>query len=147
MKREHFFRVATLLLAYVHTFPALRHLGEFLTQPSWQEGWKGFGALIAVIVYLIPPLEQARAMRALWNRRKTALRVAGMVLSVGHLVPAFDHIPKFVEAPSFHHAWRGFGAGLAAVWFLIPLQAQMRLMVRARGLVVRCWQPVEVERA
>jgi hypothetical protein len=142
VKREHFFRVVTLVLAYVHTFPARRHIGEFLTQPSWLEGWKGFGALAAVFIYLLPPLEQARALRALWNRQKTALRVAGAVLSVVHLVPAFDHIPKFIEAPSFHDAWRGFGAGLAAVWFLIPLRAQMRIMVRTRALVVRCWPTV-----
>ncbi len=48
MRRPAILRVITLALAFVHTFPARRHLALFIEHPSLAEGWKGFGAALAI---------------------------------------------------------------------------------------------------
>ena len=44
MWRSVLLRAVTFALAFVHTFPARKHLLAFAASPSWSEGFKGFGA-------------------------------------------------------------------------------------------------------
>ena len=128
MRRAALLRILTLALAFVHTFPARKHVAAFLAVPSWTEGWQGLGAALAIVLYLLPVAVQTRGLQLLWRRRATLLRVAGVVLAVAHAVPAFDHVPRFVASPNFGDAWRGLGATLALVWFAAPLRAQARIL-------------------
>lgn len=132
-ERPALLRALTLGLAFVHTFPAWRHLVLFFARPSWDEAWKGFGALLAIAIYLFPPRHQARALATLWRRRRTLLTSAGWLLTVVHLVPALDHVPRFLGRPSWGDAWRGFGSAVAALWFAAPLPWQMRLVGSLRS--------------
>src|SRR5580704_18156534 len=91
-------RVITLALAFLHLFPARRHLGLFVEHPSVAEGWKGFGALFAIALYLLPLQSQARALAMLWREHRGVLRIASIVLVVVHAVPAWDHVPRFVRS-------------------------------------------------
>jgi hypothetical protein len=121
-------RVATLALAFVHTFPARRHLGAFLEHPSIDDGWEGFGALVAIALYLLPPAVQLRAMCSLWRRRRQWLRGLAMVLAAAHAVPALDHLPRFLASHHWYDAWRGVGSALAVIWFLAPPRTQGRVV-------------------
>ena len=129
-------RIATLVLAWVHMFPARHHLALFFTHPSLSEAWKGIGALVAVGLYVLPPATQGRLLVRLWKvriRSLPALSVLSLALVAAHCVPAADHMPKFLAAASWGDGWRGFGSTLAALWFLAPLSFQARLL----GMLVR----------
>jgi hypothetical protein len=128
MRRLAWLRTLTLALAVLHAFPAKAHLAAFFATPSWTDGWKGFGALCAIALYLLPPTYQARGLHFLWSRHPSALRVAGFVLAVAHAFPATDHLPRFFAAGAFGDAWRGAGAAIAIVWFLLPLRVQGRCL-------------------
>jgi hypothetical protein len=128
MRRSVILRAVTFALAFIHTFPARKHLLAFAEAPSWTEGLKGFGAAFAIALYLLPTDVQRRGLAFLWRERRVLLRAAGIVLAAVHLVPAIDHLPAFLAAPTWGDAWRGFGSALAVAWFLAPLPAQARLV-------------------
>jgi hypothetical protein len=128
MRRSAVVRTLTLALAFIHTFPARKHVAAFVADPSWSEGWKGFGAVFAIVLYLLPVGVQSRGLAFLWRERRVLLRAAGIALAVVHLVPAIDHVPAFLRAPTWGDAWRGLGSTLAVAWFLAPLRAQARLI-------------------
>jgi hypothetical protein len=125
--RTSILRGVTLGLALVHTFPARVHLAAFFETPSLADGWKGFGALVAIGLYLMPVRLQVRGLTALW-RRQRVLRATAFFLAVVHLVPALDHLPKFLENCRWCDAWRGVGSGLAVAWFLAPAWVQGRII-------------------
>jgi hypothetical protein len=124
MRHPALLRALTLALAFVHSFPAQKHLAAFARVGTLGEAWKGFGALCAVGLYLLPLELHVRGLRALWRERRMALRVAGAVLAAVHAVPAFDHLPRFVATGDWADAWRGVGSTIAFAWFLAPLRAQ-----------------------
>jgi hypothetical protein len=128
MQRAALLRVLTLTLAFVHTFPARKHLAAFFVAPSLVEAWKGFGALFAIALYLLPVATQARGLTLLWKHRSRALRAAGLALAVGHAVPALDHLPRLIATWTFADAWRGLLSATAVIWFATPLHAQARLL-------------------
>jgi hypothetical protein len=128
MPRSAIVRALTLGLALIHSFPARKHLVAFAASPSWEEGWKGLGATVAIALYLLPVGVQAQGLALLWRKRRSLLRAAGIVLALAHLVPALDHLPAFFGAPNWADAWRGVGAMLAAAWFVAPLPTQARLI-------------------
>jgi len=117
-------RLSTFALAYVHTFPARKHLIAFYERPSWMEAWEGFGALFAVALYLLPVSVQARALTTLWQERRPVLRACGLLLALVHAVPAADHLPRFIAAAGWADGWRGLGSTFAVAWFLAPLPLQ-----------------------
>jgi hypothetical protein len=127
MRRSTLLRVLTLALAYVHLFPAYGHVGAFLRSPSLADGLKGFGAAAAVALYLLPGRLQARGLSALWRRRALLGAVAWGLAAV-HAVPAVEHLPRFIGAPSWADAWRGIGASLAMMWFVAPTSQQAALI-------------------
>jgi hypothetical protein len=128
MRRSGIARVVTLGLAFVHTLPAQKHIAAFVANHSLADGCKGFGALVAVGLYLLPLDVQVRALAALWRRRQTALRVGGLALAAVHAIPAFDHFPRFLADGLWHDAWRGIGSALAMAWFAAPLRMQGRVL-------------------
>jgi hypothetical protein len=130
MSRLSILRVLTLGMAFVHSFPACRHIGLFVEAHSLSEGWKGLGALVAIGLYLLPVDVQARALATLWNGYRTPLRIVSMLLIVAHAVPAFEHVPGFVHLPSWSDFWRGFGALAAIAWFACPQPAQVKVIAR-----------------
>jgi hypothetical protein len=119
-------RIATLGLASLHVFPATKHIGAFVAHPSIGEAWKGFGAACAIGLYLLPARTQARMLGALWTRARTVLTLLGCVLAAAHFVPALDHLPRLLAGPSWADAWRGIGASIAILWFMLPLELQAR---------------------
>jgi hypothetical protein len=131
-------RAATLVLALVHLFPANKHVGLFFAEPSFGEAWKGFGAVFAVALYLLPPRTQANLLCVAWSRARGLLVALGWLIAAVHLVPALDHVPSFLAAPSWADAWRGFGACIAAGWFALPLEVQARLLSGLRATGARC---------
>jgi hypothetical protein len=118
----------TLGLAFVHTFPARKHLLAFFEKPSLTEAWEGFGALLAIALYLLPVRVQARALTTLWRHHRGVLRACGVLLAIVHAVPAVDHLPRFVESVDWGDAWRGLGSAVAVVWFLAPVTLQGRVL-------------------
>src|SRR5262245_9222215 len=110
MSRPALLRAAALALALVHCFPACSHLTAFFAAPTIADCWKGFGALFAIVLYLLPLRIQARALSALWRYRTTTIRALTLLLVGVHAVPALDHLPHFFESGSWADAWRGFGA-------------------------------------
>jgi hypothetical protein len=130
-------RSATWTLAIAHSFPARNHLAALIEAPSFDEAWKGLGALVAIVLYLLPVRVQARALTALWSNCRGVLRTSALVLVVVHAVPALEHLPRFLSSGSWGDAWRGIGATLAVLWFLAPLRAQARIISRTRTLKVR----------
>ncbi len=144
-------RLVTWTLAFIHTFPARKHLAAFLVAPSLDEGWKGLGALAAIALYLLPVRVQTRALVALWQRRRSVLRAAALLLVAVHAVPAFDHVPRLLESGLWEDAWRGLGASLAMAWFLAPLSMQARtvgaLVQLGRRWSLASWRSRREERA
>ena len=128
MRHPALLRALTLALAFVHSFAAQKHLLAFARAPSLTEAWKGFGALFAVGLYLLPLAVHVRGLRALWRERRALLRVGGVVLAVVHAVPASDHLPRFFASGQWGDAWRGLGAAIALGWFLAPLRAQATIL-------------------
>jgi hypothetical protein len=128
MRRSVLLRAVTFALAFVHTFPARKHLLAFVANPSWTEGLKGFGAAFAIALYLLPTGVQRRGLAFLWRERRVLLRAAAIALAAVHLVPAVDHVPAFLAAPSWADAWRGFGSAIAVAWLLAPMPMQARLI-------------------
>jgi hypothetical protein len=124
MHRSALVRLLTLVMAVVHTFPARKHLAALVAAPSVTESWKGIGALAAIAFYLLPVRMQARIMASLWRDHRWSLRAAGLMLAAAHLVPAWDHLPRFVAAPSWYDGWRGLLTAAAVVWFVVPLPQQ-----------------------
>jgi len=131
--RNAFVRLVTLVLAFIHAFPAVKHLRIFLTDPTPAEAWKGFGAVLAVALYLLPPSWQAHALGALWRRRRRVLVAGGWALALVHVVPAADHLPAFVIAPAWADFWRGVGAACAVIWFVLPIHVQAHALRFAHG--------------
>jgi hypothetical protein len=126
-------RTLAWLLAWGHSFPAIKHLRALVDVPSLAEAYKGLGAAAAVVLYLAPTEWQARALVGLWHRRRSVLTVACVALVVVHAIPALDHVPSFLHDPTWADAWRGFGAAVAVVWFTLPTPTQARaLAVLAR---------------
>jgi hypothetical protein len=129
MRHTGWVRAATFVLALVHTFPARKHLAAFVDRPSFTEGWEGFGALVAIALYLLPVRTQARALGALWRERRGVLRALTLLLAVVHAVPAADHLPRFVALFDWSDGWRGLGSAAAVLWFLAPAPWQARVLV------------------
>jgi hypothetical protein len=121
-------RGALCTLAFAHAFPASKHLGAFFAVPALADFWKGSLALVAVLVYLTEPIRLARALVTAWRRARPLLTAGAVVLVVVHLVPAFDHVPRFVAAPTWADGWRGIGACFASVWFALSVPMQARLL-------------------
>lgn len=129
--RRRMLGLAAIGIALLHIFPARKHLAAFFLAPSLDESWKGFGALLAMAFLVAPMRLQARAIGEL--SRRNVLFVAMGCLAVLHLVPAFDHLPRFLASPTFGDAWRGIGSTLAAFWFATPFRAQARFIRYARA--------------
>jgi hypothetical protein len=129
MQRTAVLRLATFAMAFVHTFPARKHLVEFFARPSLEAAWEGFGAVIAIVLYLLPVRVQSRVLTTLWREHRVLLRASGVLLAVVHAVPAADHLPRFVETLTWGDAWRGFGSAVAVAWFLSPVTLQRRVVV------------------
>jgi hypothetical protein len=133
MPRRALIRTFTLALAFVHSFPARKHLAAFAVAAPWSadglsEAWKGFGAAVAICIYLLPVAVQVRGLTYLWRAHRVALNVAALLLVAVHLVPATDHVPRLFAAPNWADGWRGVGSMLAVAWFVAPLRAQARLL-------------------
>jgi hypothetical protein len=129
MRRTAVLRLLTLALAYLHTYPAYRHLSAFFDQPSLDEAWKGFGAVVSIGLYLLPVRVQARALSRLWRDHRGLLRAVGIVLAMVHAVPAADHLPRLAAALTWGDAWRGLGSAIAVAWFLAPVTQQRQVIV------------------
>jgi hypothetical protein len=123
---------AVAALALVHLFPAKKHLAELTAHPSFGEAWKGLGALVAVVMYLLPMRVQAEGLGRMWARHRGLLAALGWGLAVAHLVPAADHLPRFVESASWADGWRGLGAAAAVAWFVAPLPVQGTVLLWVR---------------
>jgi hypothetical protein len=128
MRRSAVLRLMTLALALVHTFPARKHLLGFFDKPSIGEACEGFGALVAIALYLLPVRVQARALTRLWQEHPGLLRACGALLALAHAVPAADHLPRFIERAGWPDAWRGLGSAVAVLWFLAPLRLQRKFI-------------------
>jgi hypothetical protein len=126
-------RMLAWLLAWGHSFPAVKHLRALVAAPSLVESYKGLGAAAAVALYLAPTEWQARVLVGLWRQRRSFLTVASFALVITHAIPALDHVPKFLDDPTWADAWRGFGTAAAAVWFTLPTPIQARVL----GLLAR----------
>ena len=129
-------RVLTLALAFVHSFPARGHVAAFLQHPTIADGWKGFAALFAVAFYVMPVRWQARALGALWRRRR-ALAAATWSLALVHMVPLLEHLPRFLGSGDWADGWRGLGACVAVLWFVAPVSQQAAFLAAVVRLGVR----------
>jgi hypothetical protein len=145
--RNVLLRALTLALAFLHAFPANKHLTLWLAHPSVDEAWKGFGAVLAIALYMMPVGWQARALGHLWRQRRTALVAAGIVLAMVHAVPASDHLPRLLAHASWGDAWRGIGAAIAIAWFLMPLPVQARALALLAASRPPSWNHREIGRA
>jgi hypothetical protein len=121
------FTLLSFGLAFVHLFPARKHLGLFFETPSVGEAWKGFGAVAAIVFLALPRALQLRLVTTIWRQRRVATAI-GCVLAVVHVVPALDHLPAFLASWTWADAWRGLGALIAVLWFASPLRAQARVI-------------------
>jgi hypothetical protein len=126
MRRFTPWTIASIALALLHTLPARHHLQDMVTAFSASDAWKGIGATIAVFLLVIPVRQQARIMAVF--RQAHLLALAALLLVVVHLVPAADHVPKFLAQPNFADAWRAIGSCIAIVWFAAPRQIQLAVM-------------------
>lgn len=124
-------------LAFVHLFPARKHLALFFETPSVGEGWKGLGAVAAIVFLALPRARQVQLVTTIWRRRRLASAL-GFVLAAAHAVPALDHLPAFLASPTWADAWRGLGSSLAVLWFASPVRAQSQaiaLFARPRPIL------------
>jgi hypothetical protein len=131
-------RVIGIGLAALHLLPARKHLDLFFADPSLNEAWKGFGAIGAIGLLLLPLAWQLRALAAIsrWKWRIVPLGVMALV----HAVPAADHLPKLFVSFGFGDAWRGIGSILAIAFFVTPLRMRTRiasLVFRNTEMLVR----------
>ena len=133
MRRFTTWTIVSLALALLHTLPARHHLADMLASFNASDAWKGIGAGVAVALLLVPVRKQARVVGILRHAR--LLTLAGALLVVVHLVPALDHVPKFLASPSFADGWRAVGSCLAILWFGAPSTVQ--LAVVRRSLIVK----------
>ncbi len=120
MGRKTYLRGITLALAAMHSLPARHHLADFFAGPNPADAWKGFGALGAIALLVLPQRIQARLATLVWK-----YRLIGVVIAVAHVVPALDHLPKLFAAFTFGDAWKGIGATIAILWFLAPRAVQL----------------------
>ncbi len=77
--------LATTLLVLAHLVPAFDHLPAFARDPSWGDGWRGFGSALAVVWFAAPISAQGRVVGALrrgslrpllvWDRNVTLRRL------------------------------------------------------------------------
>lgn len=134
-RAESVVRIAMWLLAVIHMFPATKHVAQFVHAPSLGEAWKGFGAAGACALYLLPPARAGAFLLSLWRSAPRAIAALGWLLAFVHLVPAADHLPRFLAQPTWADGWRGIGSTLAAAWFVAPVDVQARVVGRARGLL------------
>ncbi|MDB4937568.1 MAG: hypothetical protein JWP87_4540 [Labilithrix sp.] len=114
-------------LAFIHLFPARKHLVLFLEAPSLSEAWKAFGAVVAIALLALPRALQRRLIHAIWRERRVASAL-GLLLALVHLVPMLDHVPAFFASWTWADAWRGVGASAAVLWFASPHRSQSRAM-------------------
>jgi hypothetical protein len=126
--RKLLVRLPLVLLAVAHAFPSAKHGQAFLAEPSLGEFWKAALAPVAVCTYLVPPERLARAIVKAWRCSPRTLGALAVVLVVVHLVPAFDHVPRFMVTPTWADAWRGIGASLASLWFTLSVPFQARIV-------------------
>ena len=134
-------RLATFGLAFLHLFPAKKHVALFVASPSLGDAWKGFGAAVAGALYLLPPTTQARALGWLWSRRRWTLRALGVALAIAHVQPAREYLPKLLEAVTWSDAWRGLGAAAAVAWFVLDVRLQARVLSRLRAIAIPAPRP------
>lgn len=107
MKRPSLLGIVLVVLACAHAFPLTKH-----------------GTM--------PVTWYARGLAWLAARRGLLL-AASALLVAAHLVPAADHLPRFVLRPSWADGWRGIGATVAMAWFASPLSVQAAVIGRLRG--------------
>jgi hypothetical protein len=134
-------RLVTLGLAFAHLFPAKKHLALFVAHPSLGDGWRGFGALMAIALYLLPPTTQARLLVGLWTRARTTLRIAGLVLAAAHAGAALEYLPHLRHTLAWSDAWRGIGASIAVTWFVLDVRLQARVLSRLQTLALAAPSP------
>jgi hypothetical protein len=126
MRRFTPWTIASVGLALLHTLPARHHLQDMVASFCASDAWKGIGAAIAVFLLAIPVQQQARIMAVF--RRAHVLGLAAVLLVIVHLVPALDHVPKFLAQPNFSDGWRAIGSCFAILWFAAPRQIQLAVM-------------------
>jgi hypothetical protein len=73
------------------------------------------------------------------HRRVASWTTVRALLVAAHLVPAIDHLPRFIAAPSWADGWRGVGALVAIACFAAP--RHVRLVVAAVAPRVRSLVP------
>ena len=93
------------------------------------DAWKGIGATVAVALLLVPAGRQARVINVL--RQARLLSLCALLLVIVHLVPALDHVPKFLATPNFADGWRALGSCLAVLWFGAPRSVQLAVFRRS----------------
>jgi hypothetical protein len=64
-ERRAALRAGGLVLAVVHTVPALDHVPRFVATGQWPDAWRGLGAGLAVLWFLAPLRAQAVAVAAM----------------------------------------------------------------------------------
>ena len=129
MRRFTPWTIVCIGLALLHTLPARHHIEEMLASFDLGDAWKGIGAVIAVMLLVLPVRWQARAIGAF--RRARLLGLAAALLVVVHLVPALDHVPKVLASPSFSDGWRALGSCIAVLWFGAPRTLQLAVVRRS----------------
>jgi hypothetical protein len=110
----------------MHILPARHHLAQLVVQPSLPDAWKGAGAALAVAFLMLPTRSQAKLFVLL--RGRAFITIAALALVLVHLVPASDHIPRFVSSPSFADGWRAAGTLVAVTWFAAPRTFQFAIL-------------------
>lgn len=130
-------------LAVVHCFPARKHLAALVAARHLadvaSEAWKGLGAAAIVAVLLAPrPLSRPLIRLTIGSseRRPTHAALLVLLLAVAHFVPAEDHLPRFLAAPTWPDAWRGVGAAFAVALFsLLAISWSRGGLRRVAGVV------------
>jgi hypothetical protein len=118
-------------LALIHVFPVTKHLRLFATELSWDEAWRGFGALGAVVLVLglalAPKTIRARVGNAMLRNPVRRVIVLGL-LAWAHTFPVREHVPRMLASWDWSDAWRGLGATLAVLWFVAPRSFHARAL-------------------
>jgi hypothetical protein len=135
-------RWLTLGLAAMHLLPATHHLGRFFAEPSIADAWKGFGAVGAAAFLSLPTHVQARWLAVLWRRRVRGAAIA-FALAFVHVVPASDHVPRFMHQASFGDGWRAVLTVSAIVWFAAPTALQQAVLRTLGRLGRRSRRPLD----